>query len=72
MARAAGKGAVAQLGSLAGQVVDDGAAAAPLPQLSRINNLADIAGAVAYLVSLDARNVSGQLITVADSLNPAL
>ncbi|HTQ88696.1 MAG TPA: hypothetical protein VMK84_04305 [Streptosporangiaceae bacterium] len=72
MARAAGKGAVAQLGSLAGQVVDDGAAAAPLPQLGRINNLADIAGAVAYLVSLDARNVSGQLITVADSLNPAL
>jgi hypothetical protein len=72
MARAAGKGAVAQLGSLAGQVVDDGAAAAPLPQLGRINNLADIAGAVAYLVYLDARNVSGQLITVADSLNPAL
>ena len=67
MARAVGKGAVAQLGSLAGRVVDDGAAAAPLPQLGRINNPADIAGAVAYLVSPDARNVSGQLITVADA-----
>jgi len=54
-------------------VVDDGdAAAGPLPPLGRINDPADIAGAVAYLVSPDARNVSGQLITVAGSLNPAL
>jgi NAD(P)-dependent dehydrogenase (short-subunit alcohol dehydrogenase family) len=54
-------------------VVDDGdAAAASLPPLGRINDPADIAGAVAYLVSPDARNVSGQLITVAGSLNPAL
>jgi NAD(P)-dependent dehydrogenase (short-subunit alcohol dehydrogenase family) len=51
-------------------VVDDGAA--PLPPLGRINDPADIAGAVAYLVSPDARNVSGQLITVAGGLNPAL
>ena len=53
-------------------VVDDGDAAGPLPPLGRINDPADIAGAVAYLVSPDARNVSGQLITVAGSLNPAL
>jgi NAD(P)-dependent dehydrogenase (short-subunit alcohol dehydrogenase family) len=54
-------------------VVDDGDdAAGPLPPLGRINDPADIAGAVAYLVSPDARNVSGQLITVAGGLNPAL
>jgi len=51
---------------------DDDAAAAPLPPLGRINDPADIAGAVAYLVSPDARNVSGQLITVAGGLNAAL
>lgn len=48
---------------------DVGAAATPL---GRINDPADIAGAVAYLVSPDARKVSGQLITVAGGLNPAL
>lgn len=48
---------------------DVGAAATPL---GRINDPADIAGAVAYLVSPDARNVSGQLITVAGGPNPAL
>ena len=53
-------------------VVDDGDAAGPLPPLGRINDPADIAGAVAYLVSPDARNVSGQLITVAGGLNAAL
>lgn len=40
--------------------------------LGRINDPADIAAAVAYLVSPGARNVSGQLITVAGGLNPAL
>ena len=53
-------------------VVVDDAGAAPPPPLGRINDPADIAGAVAYLVSPDARNVSGQLITVAGGLNPAL
>jgi NAD(P)-dependent dehydrogenase (short-subunit alcohol dehydrogenase family) len=42
------------------------------PPLGRINDPSDIAGAVAYLVSPDARNVSGQLLTVAGGLNPAL
>jgi len=51
-------------------MVDDGDAGPP--PLGRINDPADIAGAVAYLVSPDARNVSGQLITVAGGLNPAL
>jgi NAD(P)-dependent dehydrogenase (short-subunit alcohol dehydrogenase family) len=50
--------------------VDDVGAA--VPPLGRINDPADIAGAVAYLVSPDARNVSGQLITVAGGQNPAL
>jgi NAD(P)-dependent dehydrogenase (short-subunit alcohol dehydrogenase family) len=40
--------------------------------LTSIVQPAAIAGAVAYLVSPDARNVSGQLITVAGGLNPAL
>ena len=40
--------------------VDDADAGRP-PPLGRINDPADIAGAVAYLVSPDARNVSGQL-----------
>ena len=52
-----------------GVEVDDAAAEVPL---RRINDPADIAGAVAYLVSPDARNVSGQLITVAGGLNPSL
>jgi NAD(P)-dependent dehydrogenase (short-subunit alcohol dehydrogenase family) len=43
-----------------------------LPPLGRINAPADIAGAVAYLVGPDARNVSGQLLTVAGGLNPSL
>jgi len=42
------------------------------PPLGRINDPSDIAGAVAYLVSPDARNVSGQLLTVAGGFNPAL
>ena len=42
------------------------------PPLGRVNDPADIAGAVAYLVSPDARNVSGQLLTVAGGRNPAL
>lgn len=46
-------------------------AAAHVP-LGRINKPDDIAAAVAYLVSPDARNVSGQLLTVAGGLNPAL
>jgi 3-oxoacyl-[acyl-carrier protein] reductase len=45
--------------------------AADVP-LGRINKPADIAAAVAYLVFPDARNVSGQLLTVAGGLNPAL
>jgi len=53
-------------------IVDDDSAAAPMPPLGRINDPADIAGAVAYLVSPDARNVSGQLITVAGGLYAAL
>jgi 2,3-dihydro-2,3-dihydroxybenzoate dehydrogenase len=53
-------------------VVADAGDAAAAPPLGRINDPADIAGAVAYLVSPDARNVSGQLITVAGGLNPAL
>ena len=53
-------------------VLGGGAAAGERPPLGRINDPADIAGAVAYLVSQDARNVSGQLITVAGGLNPAL
>jgi len=52
--------------------VDDDGSGGPPPPLGRINDPADIAGAVAYLVSPDARNVSGQLITVAGGLNPAL
>lgn len=53
-------------------VLDGGDVGAARPPLGRINDPADIAGAVAYLVSPDARNVSGQLITVAGGLNPAL
>jgi NAD(P)-dependent dehydrogenase (short-subunit alcohol dehydrogenase family) len=40
--------------------------------LGRINDPEDIAAAVAYLVSPGARNVSGQLLTVAGGLNPSL
>ena len=43
-----------------------------LPPLGRINDPQDVAGAVGYLVSHDARNVSGQLLTVAGGLNPRL
>lgn len=43
-----------------------------LPPLGRINDPQDIAGAVGYLVSPDARNVTGQLLTVAGGLNPRL
>jgi NAD(P)-dependent dehydrogenase (short-subunit alcohol dehydrogenase family) len=43
-----------------------------LPPLGRINDPRDIAGAVAYLAGADARNVSGQLLTVAGGLNPRL
>ena len=53
-------------------VPDGGDVTEGQPPLGRINDPADIAGAVAYLVSPDARNVSGQLITVAGGLNPAL
>ncbi|MFI6309666.1 SDR family NAD(P)-dependent oxidoreductase [Nocardia fusca] len=44
---------------------------APNP-LGRVNEPDDIAEAVLYLVSPGARNVSGQLITVAGGWNPAL
>ncbi len=47
------------------------AAGAQVP-LRRINEPQDIADAVAYLVSPGARNVSGQLLTVAGGLNPSL
>jgi NAD(P)-dependent dehydrogenase (short-subunit alcohol dehydrogenase family) len=40
--------------------------------LRRFNEPDDIAGAVAFLVSEDARNVSGQLLTVSGGLNPSL
>ena len=53
-------------------VLDGGDLTGAAPPLGRINDPSDIAGAVAYLVSPDARNVSGQLITVAGGLNPAL
>jgi NAD(P)-dependent dehydrogenase (short-subunit alcohol dehydrogenase family) len=53
-------------------VIDGGDPGAAGPPLGRINDPADIAGAVAYLVSPDARNVSGQLLTVAGGRNPAL
>lgn len=43
-----------------------------LPPLGRINEPEDIAEAVAYLVSPGARNVSGQLLTVAGGANPSL
>jgi len=43
-----------------------------LPPLGRINDPADIAGAVGYLVSSEARNVTGQLLTVAGGYNPRL
>lgn len=55
--------------AISGGAVDAGAAELPL---GRINDPADIAGAVGYLVSPEARNVSGQLITVAGGLNPSL
>ena len=53
-------------------VLDGGDFGPDGPPLGRINDPDDIAGAVAYLVSPDARNVSGQLITVAGGANPAL
>jgi NAD(P)-dependent dehydrogenase (short-subunit alcohol dehydrogenase family) len=53
-------------------VVLDGGDVTGVPPLGRVNDPADIAGTVAYLVSPDARNVSGELITVAGGLNPAL
>ncbi len=55
-------------------VVDGGdvdGAAEGVP-LGRINTPEDIADAVAYLASPAARNISGQLVTVAGGLNPSL
>ncbi len=46
--------------------------ASTLNPLGRINEPEDIAGAVMFLVSPAARNVTGQLLTVAGGLNPSL
>lgn len=43
-----------------------------LPPLGRINDPTDIAEAVRYLASPGARNVTGQLLTVAGGFNPRL
>jgi NAD(P)-dependent dehydrogenase (short-subunit alcohol dehydrogenase family) len=40
--------------------------------LGRVNEPRDIAGAVLFLVSHEARNISGQLLTVAGGVNPSL
>jgi NAD(P)-dependent dehydrogenase (short-subunit alcohol dehydrogenase family) len=40
--------------------------------LGRMNEPEDIANAVLFLVSEEARNISGQLLTVAGGLNPSL
>jgi NAD(P)-dependent dehydrogenase (short-subunit alcohol dehydrogenase family) len=40
--------------------------------LGRPNRPEDVAAAVAFLVSPDARNISGQVLTVAGGLNPSL
>ena len=40
--------------------------------LRRINEPEDVAGTISFLVSPAARNISGQLITVAGGQNPSL
>lgn len=40
--------------------------------LGRINEAADVAAAISYLVSPMARNITGQLLTVAGGQNPSL
>jgi NAD(P)-dependent dehydrogenase (short-subunit alcohol dehydrogenase family) len=53
------------------QLRDDSDHVASIP-LGRLNDPEDVADAVAFLVSEQARNISGQILTVAGGLNPSL
>jgi NAD(P)-dependent dehydrogenase (short-subunit alcohol dehydrogenase family) len=53
-------------------ILRPGADWAALNPLGRPNTPEDVAAAVAFLMSADARNISGQVLTVAGGLNPAL
>jgi NAD(P)-dependent dehydrogenase (short-subunit alcohol dehydrogenase family) len=61
----------AALRSDGGQLSDDSEHVSSIP-LGRLNEPEDVANAVAFLASEEARNISGQVLTVAGGVNPAI